>query len=382
MSPIEFIHKHIRQMEAYVPGFQPDPEEGPIIKLNTNESPFPPSPKVLEAMEKALRSERLHLYPDPLSRKLRYAIGKEYGLSEKHALIGNGSDEILSLVFRAVLAPYPKGFGLLCVQPSYSLYRVLGQALGLGFGNIREIPLRSDWRINFPALIEELENERERGSKIGLVALANPNAPTGIAEAPKDILAFAAAKPVLTLVDEAYALFCSQSLGPYAGTEEYPRLLVCGTFSKAYSLAGQRIGWLLAHPDIISQIDKVRDSYNVSYLAQVAALAAWEDKKENQKRIEELSKNRSYLVKQLSEMGFQSLDSSANFIFTRPPIEGKGGKKLSAADYSQNLTENKILVRHFPNAERISEYVRISISKKEELEELLSCTRKYLGIQK
>ena len=372
-SPAKFIHAHIRRMRGYEPGLQPQAEQGKLIKLNTNESPFPPSSKVIAALEEALQANRLHLYPDPLSRKLRRVIGEDYGLSEKHVLIGNGSDEILTLIFRATLGSQSQGV-LVCTQPSYSLYPILAQALGLSPQDICEVPLQKNWHIDFTALLRELKSQ---ASKKQLAVLANPNAPTGIAEPLMEVLDFAKANPVLSLVDEAYAPFGGQSIGSYAGTQAYPRLLVCGTFSKVYSLAGQRIGWLLAHPDIICQLDKIRDSYNVSYLAQIAALTAWQEKEEIQKRIQTICENRSYLLTQLSAMGFHSLPASANFIFTQPPPE-----KLSAAEYSQALAENKIFVRHFPKQGRISEYVRISIGSIEDLEKFLLCTHKCLAFPK
>ena len=369
-SPKKFIHSHIRQMQGYEPGLQPQTEQNTVIKLNTNENPFPPGPKVLAALEEALKANRLHLYPDPHARKLRRAIGEDYGLSAEHVLIGNGSDEILALIFRAALAPPPSRAGLIYPKPSYSLYPILAQALGLEAQDICEVPLQEDWHIDFAALLRELKAQEARKQ---LAVLSNPNAPTGIAKPLTEILDFVEANPVLTLVDEAYAPFWGQSLGSQAGTEDYPRLLVCGTFSKAYSLAGQRIGWLLAHPEIICQLDKLRDSYNVSYLAQAAALAAWQDKEEVQKRIQIVCENRDYLLTQLSAMGFHSLPASANFVFTQPPSE-----KLSAADYSRRLAEDKILVRHFPGQGRISEYVRISIAGIEDIKKLVLCTQKYL----
>ena len=390
-------------MQGYEPGLQPQAEQSAVVKLNTNENPFPPSPKVIAAIKEALEikaeAKRLHLYPDPLSRKLRCMIGEDYGLSAKHVLIGNGSDEILALVFRAVFAPQSEG-GLLCPWPSYSLYPILAQGLGLKSQNICKVPLQRDWRIDFAALLQPLNDKgsnkarqtrkAEKAEESGLVkkvgefretaegrprlaVLANPNAPTGIAEALEKVLDFVKANPVLSLVDEAYAPFWGQSLGTHAGTEDYPRLMVCGTFSKAYSLAGQRIGWLLAHPDIICQLDKIRDSYNVSYLSQIAAYAAWQDKEELQKRLQTVRENRSYLLRQLSAMGFHSLPASANFVFTKPPPE-----KLDAAEYCRRLAENQILVRHFPKQGRVSEYVRITIASMEDLEKLLSCTQKCL----
>ncbi len=368
----DFILPRLKQMQAYVPGFQPQNEQKEYIKLNTNENPFPPSPAVIDALKKALdleKNQRLHLYPNPPARRLRQAIAGEYQLSEDHILVGNGSDEVLSLLFRGVL---DVGECLIGCEPSYSLYPVLAQTVGAKY---KAIPLKQNWHVDFQAIEDALKNtsEKETNNHTKLVILANPNAPTSLAETDQNILGFANTNPSLTVVDEAYAAFMQKSLGSKAGSKDYPRLIVCGTFSKSHSLAGQRIGWLLAAPSLIHQLDKIRDSYNVNYLGQVAALAAWQDKAEINRRIAIIQSNREFLSKQLSKLGFSTIPASANFIFTQPPPRAG-----SALEYSRFLADRKIYVRYFPKPQRITNHVRITIGTKEELEMLVKVTKEWV----
>ncbi len=370
-DPLEFILPRIRSMHGYVPGLQlNDPE---IIKLNTNENPFPVSPAVRAALEAALRDDRLHLYPEPRSAELRAAVAARFGRGPECVLIGNGSDDVLSILFRSVLAP---GDLMVIPRPTYSLYPTLVDMIG---ATLAEVDVNADWSISWDGMREAVNFT---SSKISV--FANPNAPTGRVEAREDVLAYAQANPALTLSDEAYADFAdfgAHRVAEFAGTSEYPRLLCCGTFSKTYSLAGQRIGWLIAAPDLIAEFDKVRDSYNVSRLAQVAALAAWEDQDELRRRIETVCANRDYLVTELKALGFETVPPSANFIFTKPPV-AFAETKLPAGEAPVNgaqaffelLKERKILVRYFGGG-RIGEFVRITIGTREQMERLVAVSR-------
>lgn len=365
-----FIPAHIQAMQAYTPGQQP-PLHSKIIKLNTNENPFPASPTVYKALKQALKEKRLHLYPDSSSSQLRQAIAKSYGLTPEHVLIGNGSDEILALLLRTIFSDnaLKSRKSLLTCDITYSLYAVIAKGLNIQH---TEVPLlEKNWHIDFSELLKQIQ---DTSKQVALTILSNPNAPTSLIESSNELLKFAQVNPALTLIDEAYAPFMGEGLGKHIGEKKYERLLVCGTFSKAYSLAGQRIGWLLAHPELINAFDKLRDSYNVSYLAQVAALAAWEDKATNQKRMAIICQNRDYLQKGLLQLGFSSVEANGNFIFTQPPPDGG-----TAFEYARFLAQHKLLVRHFLKPERIANYVRISIGKRSQLRYLLKLSKKWIS---
>ena len=371
----DFVVSRIKQMQAYVPGWQPQSKEAAYIKLNTNENPFPPSPAVLYALRQAIKSKAygqgLQLYPDPSVKALRQMIANDYGLSEDHVLIGNGSDEVLSLLFRGICDIRDC---VISCEPSYSLYPVLAQAVG---GRHKAVPLQDNWQVDFAALRKEVTSIKLPQGKVKLVILVNPNAPTSIAEKEEDILAFAKDNPCLTLIDEAYTAFMKKSLGDKAGSKNYPRLIICGTFSKSHSLAGQRIGWLLADPRLIEQLNKIRDSYNVNYLGQIAALAAWQDKKKLERRVNIIQNNRQFLCRELGKLGFMTLPASANFIFTQVPPPTPSSKSHASA-YCQFLKERKIYIRHFTKPQRIENHVRITIGAKEELIQLIEATKEWL----
>lgn len=359
MEPVDFAHAHIRAMHSYVPGLQINTPD--VIKLNSNENPFPASAHVLRALQKALEENRLQLYPDPRASALRQRLAEEAKQEAARCIVTNGSDEALSLLFRTVLGP---GDRLVIARPTYSLYPILSQ---MQQAELIEIPLTESWNMDFPALLKASQSAK-------LCILANPNAPTGVVESRQALLDFAAANPGLTLVDEAYVAFGGESVADQAGTEAYPRLLTTNTFSKTHSLAGQRIGWMFAHAALTEQFDKLRDSYNVSRLAQVAALAALEDADEHQRRITEICSNRDRFSRELEELGFATLPSKANFVFTRPPDSMRPGliaalntRKVSfdaaaatAALILQLLRTEDILVRHFA-APPCTEFLRISI---------------------
>ena len=358
-------------MHGYVPGLQPD--GGEIIKLNTNENPFPVSEKVRAALSREIESNRLHLYPNPTSAPLRARLAEVHGRENGCVLVGNGSDEVLSILFRGVLEPEDS---IVFANPSYSLYPVLADILG-----VTQIApeLRADWRMDFPALLAASRgsgNKTRNGKAIPdapLTVITNPNAPTGIAAKRNELLMFARENQGLTLVDEAYVEFGGESVADAAGTSEFPRLLVCNTMSKVYSLAGMRVGWLLGHPEIIAELDKVRDSYNLSRLAQTAALAVLDDLDVVRERVEAVKRDRDAMIRDLGELGFSTLPSSANFIFTKPP-ETSGG----AGAYFKFLNERRIIVRYFDKP-RLNEFVRISVGNPEQIAKLLEATREFLN---
>ena len=363
-DPIASILPRIRAMHGYVPGTQTEDPE--IIKLNTNENPFPVPEKVRAALKAEIDADVLQKYPNPTAASLRAAVGRLIGGDAgddpgRRVLIGNGSDEVLSMLFRATLAPKDR---LVFARPTYSLYPVLADILG---ATCVEVDVREDWRMDLPAMTATAREAR-------LLIIANPNAPTGLTEDKADLLRVAREHPGLTLVDEAYVAFGGESVAAEAGTDEYPRLLACGTFSKAYSLAGQRIGWMIAHPTLIREFDKIRDSYNLSRLAQVAGLAALEDIDELKRRTGIIIENRTALMNELRKLGFECLDSKANFLFVRPPARFAGDGRSAARGYFEHLERGKIMVRYFPTG-RIADWVRITVGTAEQNARLLEVTR-------
>jgi len=371
VKPSEFVHSHIRHLDGYVPGLQTEDPE--VIKLNTNENPFPIPASVRNALVQEIDGKLLQKYPNPVSQRLREALAAKYGRPPECFLVGNGSDEILSILFRAVLG---QDKAMIAPYPTYSLYPVIA---ALSHSSCIEIQVREDWTLDFEAMLQKIQK-----GGIALAAFANPNAPTGIAESEKDILDFTSRNPSLTLVDEAYADFGNVTVFKNAGTSTYPRLLVSGTASKALSLAGARIGWLCAEESLIAELEKIKDSYNVSRLAQAAALAAVLDKSEFEKRRDEIVNNRNFLTEGLDRLGFETLPSSTNFIFTRPPADLRALSQrgeTAAGAYYRLLLENKILVRYW-SSEKLKEWIRITIGTRADMEKLLSTTDSIVSLAK
>ncbi|MCE9600357.1 MAG: histidinol-phosphate transaminase [Spirochaetia bacterium] len=372
MNPVDFVHPHIRNLAGYVPGLQTEDPE--IIKLNTNENPFPISAAVKNALIRELESGQLQKYPNPVSQQLREALSKKYGPQPESFLVGNGSDEILSILFRAVLGP---DSGIVTAQPTYSLYPVIA---ALSNAPCTEVPVKSNWQIDLETMLKAMSDTKGTVRQT-LCAFANPNAPTGIAETETDLLSFAERNPGLTLIDEAYADFGRVSVFRFAGKSEYPRLLVSGTASKALSLAGGRIGWLSGPVPFIQELEKIKDSYNVSKLAQVAACAAIQDSDEEKERIKQVLASRDWLVRGLDKLGFQTLPSAANFIFTKPPasvLAHASKSNLTAAGaYYDLLLREKILVRYW-NTAQLKDWIRITIGTQTQMETLLRVTETFV----
>jgi histidinol-phosphate aminotransferase len=292
---------------------------------------------------------------------------------------------VLSILFRSVLG---EGDSIVTATPTYSLYPTLAALLG---ARVEAVPVREDWQMDLPRM-QQFMQARSPVAAISdrkpLAIITNPNAPTGLVESREAVLSFAQDNPALTLVDEAYADFGTCSVASLAGAAEYTRLLVCGTFSKTYSLAGGRVGWLLAHPRMIAELDKIRDSYNINRLTQAAALAALRDQGELARRIDIIVANRAYLMTELARLGFFTLPGQANFVFTRPPERLRQTLNHRLPDgtpvdsigqlYYEHLKARKILVRHFPGP-RTDEFVRITIGNREQMERLIRVTADLLA---
>lgn len=341
---------HVAKLHAYTPGLQPT--ESGWTKLNTNECPYPPSPKVAEALQLAIgrTGDTLRLYPNPKSQPLRTALATHHGLQPDNVCVGNGSDDILNLLMRCFCTQEnPAGFTL----PSYSLYPVLvgiqdAGATVIEFGRSMELPL---------------EKIAQSGAKIFF--LTSPNAPTGVGFRNADIVRILNSFGGVLVVDEAYAPFARENA--VSLLTQHPRLVVVRTFSKAYALAGIRVGYALAHADIIGLLDRVRDSYNVSRLSQVAALAALQDEAYYADVINRVRRTRDEAVARWQKLGWFTYPSEANFIFTEPRnAQGESGPAVAKAAYDF-LMSDKILVRYFPSHALTAPFLRISVGTDEEM---------------
>jgi histidinol-phosphate aminotransferase len=327
----------VRELKPYVPGEQPKMQN--LVKLNTNENPYGPSPKVIAALQ-AEAAETLRLYPDPNSDKLKEAIAQNYGLSASQVFVGNGSDEVLAHVFQALLK---HSRPLLFPDITYSFYPVY---CGLYEIEFETIELNAQFEIN----VDDFDRPN------GGIILPNPNAPTGIplalAEIEK-ILKFNAESVVV--IDEAYVDFGTESAVKLINT--YPNLLVTHTFSKGRSLAGLRVGYALGHKDLIEGLIRVKDSFNsypIDRFAEAGAVAAMQDKAYFEETCKKVIATRTALVSDLQGLGFDILPSGANFVFAKH-------LKREGAELAAKLREKNVVVRHFTQPQRVSNYLRITI---------------------
>lgn len=347
---------HISKLHAYTPGLQPT--EPGWVKLNTNECPYPPSPKVAEAIRREVGEDgaTLRLYPNPKSSGLRAAVAALHArehplLTADNVCIGNGSDDILNLLIRGFVTKEAlAGFTL----PSYSLYPVLVEIQD-GRTNIIEF----DRSMRLPV-------ERIAASPARAFFLTSPNAPTGVAFANADLERVLASYRGLFVVDEAYAPFATENAIPLLA--RHPNLVIVRTLSKAHALAGIRVGYALARPDVIEVLDRVRDSYNVNRLSQAAAIAALGDVAYYDSIIARVKATRDRFAADCRDRrGWFTYPSQSNFIFTEPKnARGESGPAVSLSAY-QFLVANKILVRHFPSHALTAPFLRISVGTDAEM---------------
>lgn len=337
-----FISKEADALAPYTPGEQPQDQQ--YIKLNTNESPFPPSPKVMKALTRA-EVLKLNLYSDPTCAALNEAIAKHFELQPENVLSGNGSDEVLAFAFRAFCG---EGKGVAFADITYGFYKSQVALFGL---DATRIPLREDFTLNVDDYMDFP----------GTIVIANPNAPTGIAVPRADIQRLLEADPDrVVIVDEAYVDFGAESCVPMIF--RYDNLLVVQTMSKSRSLAGGRVGYALGSPALIEALNRVKYSfhpYNVNRLSMLAGAAAVADDAYFQKCTAAVAGNREWTRKELEALGFTVLPSSANFLFAK-------SNSISGEDLYRRLKENGILVRWF-DADRIRDYVRITIGSLEQM---------------
>jgi len=346
-----YLSKRYTSLEAYVPGEQPSDMK--YIKLNTNESPFPPSPGVLSAIcEEEVKN--LRLYPNPDGIKLINKLAKLYEVKPKNIIIANGSDELLAFAFLAFFDD-----GVVFPDITYGFYPVYAELYGISY---RQIPLSEDLTVNINDYIGISKN----------VVLANPNAPTGIVLGLDDIEKIAAGNPDhVVLIDEAYIDFGGKSAIEL--THKYDNLLVIHTYSKSRSLAGARLAYAIASEAIIEDLGKMKYSfnpYNVGRLTQVLGAAALDDEAYFIEKRKEIIAVREHTEERLRELGFTMTSSCANFIFARH-------HGISGAELYSGLKEKGILVRHW-NKSRISDYVRITVGTGEQMDILIAAITELL----
>jgi histidinol-phosphate aminotransferase len=376
MKGIHLIRPLVRGLHPYVPGEQPKIKG--LIKLNTNENPYPPSAKVLAATRAAVDG-RLRLYPNPTAQLLRDKLARLHSCRPENIIVSNGSDEVLAMAVRtfveplvgqasrlssgnATPAPPPSKSLVQFFTPSYSLYPVLADIHGAAQN---AVPLGSDFTL--PSLAD-LKRARQWDFRAALTLVTTPNAPSGRGYRTAQLEALCQAHKGIVLLDEAYVDFASENAMGLA--LKYPHVLVARTFSKAYSLCFQRIGYCVGHPDLIAALHKIRDSYNVNGLGQVAALATLDDLPRYRANFRKIIATREQLGRDLRALGFRVFPSQTNFILARPP-------KFSAEAWLQKLRDRKILVRWFSDP-LVRDYLRITIGRSDEAAALVKAAKTIL----
>ena len=357
-----YIAKQVRGMTGYVPGEQPSTSDW--VKLNTNEFPYPPSPKVAEAILREVGEDgaRLRLYPNPESAKLREAIGEYFGVPAECAFAANGSDDVLNLVIRAFT---DSELSIASLDPSYSLYPVLSQIQGSRF---IQIPFKKNLEIDFDAVFSCGAN---------IFFFTNPNAPTGAGFPAECVEKIAAGFDGLVLVDEAYAPFAEYSAAPLV--KKFPNLIVVGTTSKGWALAGMRVGWAVADSAIIEVIDRVRDSYNLDRLAQVAGVAALADREYYDAVRGCVIAERAETEKFFDSLKWTYVKSSSNFILFKP-AKGGGTGAAPAKSLFEFLRERKILLRYFGNNPAVSDSIRLTVGTPEQMRKFKEAAKQWSEI--
>jgi histidinol-phosphate aminotransferase len=342
----KFWSPFVRDLVPYVPGEQPKLTK--LVKLNTNENPYGPSPKAIEAM-RAEVNDNLRLYPDPNSDLLKQAVARYYGVESNRVFLGNGSDEVLAHAYNAF---FKHDKPLLFPDISYSFYPVYCGLYGVEF---EAVPLDEQFQIR----VEDYSRPN------GGIIFPNPNAPTGCLLALEAVEQILKANPdSVVIVDEAYIDFGGETA--IGLVDQYPNLLVTQTLSKSRSLAGLRVGLAVGHPDLIEALERVKNSFNsypLDRMAIVGAAAAFDDREYFEQTCKQVIASREVLVEQLESKGFEVLPSAANFIFARHP-------QHDAAGLAAKVREQGVIVRHFKQ-ERIAQFLRITIGTPEQNQALV-----------
>lgn len=346
-----FLNEPFQTLEAYTPGEQP--RDMQYIKLNTNESPYPPAPSVVAAMDPE-QVEQLRLYSDPTAKGLKEKLAERYRVKPENIFVSNGSDEVLNFAFLAF-----GGQGVVFPDISYGFYRVYAELYGIDY---EKIPLKGDFSLDY----------RDYCGKNKMVVIANPNAPTGMGIPVEEIREILEATPDrLVLIDEAYVDFGGGSCLPLI--ETYDNLLVVRTFSKSRCLAGGRLGYAFGNGDIIRDLEKIKyatNPYNVNRLTLLLGEKTVEAETYYRERCRQIMDTRDWTARQLEGMGFQVLPSQTNFLFARTD-------KMDGGELYEKLKNRGILVRHFSNP-KICQYNRITIGTMEQMQTLINTVREVL----
>lgn len=346
-----FLKEQYRSMEAYTPGEQP--RDMQYIKLNTNESPYPPAPSVVEAMN-AEQVELLRLYSDPTAKNLKEKLAGLYDVRPENVFVSNGSDEVLNFAFMAF-----GGQGAVFPDISYGFYEVFAELYAI---NAEKIPLESDFSVDY----------RKYCGKNKMVVIANPNAPTGMTIPVWQIEEIVKSNPdAVVVIDEAYVDFGGETCLPLV--KKYDNLLVTRTFSKSRCLAGGRLGYAFASPEIIADLEKIKYStnpYNINRLTLLLGEKTVDAEDYYQEKCREIEETRAWTTAQLEELGFTVLPSKANFIFVKTD-------KMDGGELYKTLKAKGILVRHFTNP-RICQFNRVTIGTKKQMETFIDTLKEVI----
>jgi histidinol-phosphate aminotransferase len=376
------LRPQVRRLRAYVPGEQPKVTS--LIKLNTNENPFPPSPRVLAAI-RAATDERLRCYPNPTADRLRERLARFHRCRPENIIVGNGSDELLALASRAFVEPegahrslasrsgartrrngcLPSESVVQFLTPSYSLYPVLAAIQG---GIANPVPLKPDFAL--PS-VAELRRGGRWDFHAALTYVTTPNAPSGRGYRTRELEALCAAHRGVLVLDEAYVDFAEENALSLA--LRFPHVLVARTFSKAYSLCFLRVGYFVGHAELIGGLQKIRDSYNVNGLAQAAALATLEALAYYRGNFRRIRRTRERLSRELAALGFRVFPSRTNFVLAEPPV-------FPARVWLEKLRTRRILVRWF-DLPTVRRYLRMTVGTDAEIDALLAAVRRLLTIR-
>jgi len=333
-----YFRNNVTGMEGYIPGEQlNDPD---IIKLNTNENPYPPPENVTQALTDEINS-KLNLYPDPVANNLRDTIASIYNIDSSQIIAGNGSDEILSIIFRSFIDPGDK---VLLFSPTYTLYYTLAESVDADV-----ITCELDENFDLP--------EKAFNIQCKLCFIPNPNAPTGNSFAKEKLSKLASSINGILVIDEAYVDFSDDNCLDLL--KKHKNIIITRTFSKSFSLAGMRIGYGISSVDIIKGLMKIKDSYNLNRLSIVAGEAALNNITEVHRRIDIIKKLRDQSARKFKKLGFIVLNSQTNFLFVKPV-------KISAKKLYKSLYNRKILIRFF-NQDRVDEFLRITIGTEKQM---------------
>lgn len=362
LNPESLVRSLVRDLHAYVPGEQPKVKG--LVKLNTNENPYPPAPGVIKAIRDAA-DDRLRLYPNPSAERLREKLARFHRCTCENIIVGNGTDELLALAVRAFVLPASskraRSSLVQYFEPSYSLYPVLADTHG---AQKNAVPLRADF---------DLPNARELAPcgwdfNAALSFVTTPNAPSGRGYSTALLERLCRRQRGVMVLDEAYVDFADENA--LALGLRFPHVLVSRTFSKAYSLCFLRVGYFVGHPVLIAALHKMRDSYNVNGLGQIAAEATLDELPYYRRNFKRIRATRARLAVALADLGFSVLPSQTNFILAKPP-------RAPASEWLEGLRQRKLLVRWFP-CPAVKDYLRITIGTQEEADSLTDAVKSIL----